>query len=287
MRRHRAPSRRRQTLHHRRHRRRIVADGVKDRIVQPRRRRLHPLPRRPRAISANNSARHNPYTLRRPHKLRRRRLLRLQRSRQKRLRANNGGSVRLNPHKLRRLRLQRRRRRRLRADKLSNGLSVRRKLRRLRLLPRRQFRRQRRRRQSRLSLRQRLRQNRPMPITAKSRTATGKTTGPLRPDPVHGIGCAIFEREIQALRLSLGSSRCAVCPAAPGSVKTGTRMPALLRASGLRNIDDKLRAWIASVDLDSSPKLLRKGADQPHSQSLAFVRLEIRSDANSFVADRN
>ena len=159
---------RRRKLHRRR---RIVADAIKDRIVQPRRQRLHP--GRPRAISANNSARRNLLLL-----------PQLPRRRHPRLRANNGGnglSVRHNPHKLRRLhplpRLQQRRHRRLRANNAGNGLSVhrnRRKPRRLRLQ-----------RQSRLPLRQRLRQNQQILIRTKNRTATGKTTGPVRPDPVH------------------------------------------------------------------------------------------------------
>jgi len=160
MRHRRAPWRRRK-LHHRR---RIVADAIKGGIVQPRRQRLHPLPRRPRVISANNSGRRNPHKLRRLHALHRR---------HRRLRANNG----------------------------SNGLSVHRngrKLRRLRLLLRLQGRRQRR-RQSRLPLRQRLLQNRPIPIRAKNRAATGKTTAPIRPDPVHRIGRAIFNGKIQTL----------------------------------------------------------------------------------------
>ena len=59
---------------------------------------------------------------------------------------------------------------------------------------------------------------------------------------------------------------------------------ALLWAGRLRNSDDKLGAWIAGVDLDGAPKLLSKSAHQPHSQSLAFVRFEICSDANSFDA---
>ena len=185
-----------------------MADAIKDRIVQPRRQLLHPLPRRLRAISAG-SARLNPHKQRRPHKLRRRhhrpradngsngpsvhrnrcklRRLRLLlhplRHRHRRLRAISASSARLNPHKLRRLHKLRRRHRRLRADNGSNGLSAhreRRKLRRLLLLLRLQ--------RCRLPLHQRLRQNRPIPITAKKRTATGKTIGPLRPDPVHGIG---------------------------------------------------------------------------------------------------
>ena len=219
---------RRRKLHRRR---RIVADAIKDRIVQPRRQRLHP--GRPRAISANNSARRNLLLL-----------PQLPRRRHPRLRANNGGnglSVRHNPHKLRRLhplpRLQQRRHRRLRANNAGNGLSVHRnrcKPRRLRLLPqllrhrhrrlrangvssarhkprrlhpprhrhrclrannggnglsvhrnRRKPRRLRLQRQSRLPLRQRLRQNQQILIRTKNRTATGKTTGPVRPDPVH------------------------------------------------------------------------------------------------------
>jgi hypothetical protein len=264
LRHHRAPWRRRK-LHCRRRHRPIVADVIKGRIVQPRRQRLHLLPRRPRVLSANNSARcnllllpqlprrrhrrlrangvssarHNLHKLRHlhplrrrhrclransvdsarhnPHKLRRLRLLvRLQRCRQKRLRANNVSSAHHNRHKLRRLHPLRHRHRCLRADNVSNGLSVhrnRRKLRRLRLLLRPQ-----RRCQSRRPLRQRLQQNRPIPITAKNRTATGKTIGPVRPDPVHRIGCAIFERENSDLRLSLGSSRCASRSAASGSV---------------------------------------------------------------------
>jgi hypothetical protein len=174
-----------------------VADAIKDRIEQPRHQRLHP--GRPHVVSANNSVRHNPRKLRRLHPLRRR---------HRRLRANNVGSARHsphklrrlhpprrrhrrllangvsaphNPHKLRRLHKLRRRHRRLRANNGSNVPSVRRKLRRLRLPPRLQ---------SRLLPRQRLPQNRPIPITAKNRTATGKTIGPVRPDPVHRIGCA-------------------------------------------------------------------------------------------------
>jgi hypothetical protein len=159
MRHRRAPSRRRKP-----HRRPIVADAIKDRIVQPRRQRLHLLPRRLRAI--DNSARRNLLLL--PQLPRRRHSL---------LRANGVSSARHNPHKLRRLHKLRHRHRRLRANNGGNGLSVRGKLRRKRLLLRLQ-------RQSRLPLRQRLRQNRPIPITAKNRTATEKTTGPLRPDPI-------------------------------------------------------------------------------------------------------
>ena len=129
------PPEHRRKLHRRRHP--IVADAVKDRIVQPSRQRLHP--GRLRVVNANNRARRNPHKLRRLHP---------PRHRHRRLCANNGG----------------------------NGLSVRRKLRRLHPLLRLQ---------RRLPLRQRLRQNRPIPITAKNRTATGKTTGPIRPDPVH------------------------------------------------------------------------------------------------------
>ena len=47
----------------------------------------------------------------------------------------------------------------------------------------------------------------------------------------------------------------------------------LTRASTLRNADHELCPRIASVDLDGSAQLLSKGADQPHSQTRAFVRL--------------
>jgi hypothetical protein len=216
MRHRRAPSRRRKP-----HRRPIVADAIKDRIVQPRRQRLHLLPRRLRAIDnsarrnllllpqlprrrhrrlrANgvSNARHNPHKLRRLHPLRRRqrclradngsnglsvrrKLRRLHplphplRRRHRRLRANGVSSARHNPHKLRLLRQPRRRHRRLRVNNAGNDLRVRRKLRRLRLL----------RLQCRLPPRQRLRQNRPIPIRTKNRMATGKTIGPLRPEPI-------------------------------------------------------------------------------------------------------
>jgi hypothetical protein len=252
MRHRRAPSRRRKP-----HRRPIVADAIKDRIVHLQ--RLHLLPqlprRRHRRLRANgvSNARHNP---RKPRRLRllpqlpRRRhrrlradygsnglsvhrnrrqlrrlrlLLRLQRRRHRRLRANNvrnGLSVHRNRRKLRRLHKLRHRHRRLRVNNGGNGLSVRRKLRRLHPLRHRHRRlrvnnggngpsvRRKLRRLPRLPLRQRLWQNRPIPIRTKNRTATGKTIGPVRPDPVHRIGCAIFEQENSDL--SLGSSRCAV-----------------------------------------------------------------------------
>jgi hypothetical protein len=229
MRHHRAPWRRRKPHHRRRHRP-IVADAIKDRIEQPRHQRLHPC--RPRGVSANNSARRNlrllPQLPRRRHrrlranngsnglsvhrnrrKLRRLLLLlRRQLRHQGRLRANNVNSAPHTLHKLRRLH-KLHRRHRLRANNGSNVPSVHRNPRHLLLLLRLQ---------SRLLLRQRLQQNRPIPITAKNRTATGKTIGPVRPDPVHRIGCAIFKRENSDLRLSLGSSRCAVPSAMPGSV---------------------------------------------------------------------
>jgi hypothetical protein len=141
------------------------------------------LRRRHRRLRANNvgSARHSPHKLRRLHPPRRR---------HRRLLAN-GVSAPHNPHKLRRLHKLRRRHRRLRANNGSNVPSVRRKLRRLRLPPRLQ---------SRLLPRQRLPQNRPIPITAKNRTATGKTIGPVRPDPIPNW---VGECSSAALRLKL------------------------------------------------------------------------------------
>jgi len=200
MRHRRAPWRRRTPYY-----RPIVADAIKDRIVQPSRQRLHRLPRRPRAVGVNNSARRNllllPQLPRRrrangvssarhnPHKPRH---LHPLLCRHRRLRANNAGnglSVHRNRRKLRRLHPPRHSHRRLRADNGSNGLSVHRnrhELRRLRPL-----------------LRQRRRQNRPIPISAKNRTATGKTIGPIRPDPIPNQG---GECSSAAFRLKIGGA---------------------------------------------------------------------------------